>query len=152
VPDEWRRTCLSECEGAGILLRDSVPRWVADEGLGGAIAARIDNAAGSARAALEHFRGWLSDGSSSGASAGSGRYDCGSELFDLLLARGHWCSRASRELAADAASALDDALRVLHERARRAAAGGWPEVQQRLADAHPALPDYLPTYQRVWEA
>src|SRR6185295_11617933 len=37
-------------------------------------------------------------------------------------------------------------------RAGELASGGWPEVQERLADAHPATDDYLATYQRVWEA
>ena len=47
--------------------------------------------------------------------------------------RGHWCDRSRASSAADARSALDEALARLDERARQVAPGGWPEVQQRLA-------------------
>ena len=79
-------------------------------------------------------------------------YACGPELFDLLLARGHWCDRPRTTLAAEARQALDEALEQLHTRARAIARGGWPEVQQRLMGAHPAPDDYLPAYQRAWDA
>jgi len=81
-----------------------------------------------------------------------GGYGCGSDLFDLLLTRGHWCDRSRASLLTDARTQLDETLAVLEERARRIAAGGWPEVQRRLLDAHPTREDYLPAYQRVWNA
>jgi uncharacterized protein (DUF885 family) len=73
-------------------------------------------------------------------------------MFDLILTRGHWCERSRAALLAEAKDALDETLARLDERARQVAAGGWPEVQQRLLDAHPAREEYLPAYQRVWNA
>jgi hypothetical protein len=151
IPAQWRLKTLRECEGVEIVFRDSVPRWIALDGLTGAHAERVSRAAASARAALDVFRRWIHDARPASASAAGG-YDCGGELFDLLLTRGHWCRRPSQQLAAEASAALDDALAVLHERARRIAPGGWPEVQQRLANDHPTVDDYVETYQRLWNA
>jgi uncharacterized protein (DUF885 family) len=152
VPDEWRTKSLRECEGLEILFRDSVPRWLALESIGGASADRVRRAALAARTGLEDFRLWLKRNASTGGAGAPGRYDCGAALFDLLLTRGHWCSQSRKALAADAAAALDEALAALRERAQRVACGGWPEVQQRLVHRHPELHDYVPTYQRIWDA
>jgi len=149
IPGEWRARSLHECEGVEILLRDGIGLWIAAGSLGATEADRLDRAAGRARAGLEDFRRWLSTDSPEGTPA---LLACGAELFDLLLARGHWCTQSRPALAAEAGAALDDGLAVLHERARRAAPGGWSEVQRRLADAHPTVGDYLPAYQRTWEA
>src|SRR5439155_10467658 len=103
---------------------------------------------GKARAALADFRRWLERDAHA---APATRCACGPDLFDLLLTRGHWSNRTRGELQARAADALDEALACLRERARDAAPGGWPDVQQRLADAHPTAADYLATYQRIWD-
>src|SRR5205085_417888 len=47
--------------------------------------------------------------------------------------------------------ALADALNELDRRGRAAATGGWPEVQARLADAHPTTDQYLAAYRRIWD-
>jgi len=160
VLDEWRLKCLRECDGAAHLLRDGIPRWIALEGIDDSQADRLTRAGERAGAAFESFRGWLERGS--GPPAGgpaepqshdeNHRYACGPELFDLLLTRGHRCDRPRTALAAEAQQALDEALEQLHTRARTIAPGGWPEVQQRLMSAHPAPGDYLPAYQRAWDA
>jgi hypothetical protein len=173
VPDEWRVKCGRECDGADRLLRDGIGRWIALERIDDSSADRLKRAAERAGAAFESFRDWLERG---GPPAGpqlraqrserrweaghdvsqshdeNHRYACGAELFDLLLTRGHWCGRPRTTLAAEAKQALDEALEQLHTRARAIAAGGWPEVQQRLMSAHPAPDDYLPSYQRAWDA
>jgi uncharacterized protein (DUF885 family) len=145
VPDEYRVKCRRECDGAERLLRDGLPRWIATECLRDPLAQRLTKAAGHAGAAFDEFRRWLERG-------GHDRYACGSDLFDLLLARGHWCDRSRATLLSDAQDALEEALARLDQRARQIAPGGWPEVQARLMDAHPTCDDYLPTYQRVWDA
>ena len=144
VPDAWRLKSLRERHAAERLLRDGIPRWIAAESIHDARAHRLLNAAEGAGAALEEFRRWLERRSNNG-------YACGSDMFDLLLARGHWCERSRATLLAEARDALDEALARLAERARGVAPGGWPEVQQRLLDEHPTCDDYLPTYQRVWD-
>jgi len=147
VPDAWRLKCLRECHGASILLGDGIPKWIAGEHIDGALARHLSIAADGARAAVDEYRTWLET-----SHAAHGDYGCGSDLFDLLLTRGHWCERSRASLLTDARSQLDDTLARLDERARQVASGGWPEVQHRLFDAHATLEEYLPTYQRVWDA
>jgi Bacterial protein of unknown function (DUF885) len=150
VPHEWRVKALRECDGADRLLRGGIQRWIAVEcpgdGLAHHLAHHLTTAAERAGAAFDDLRRWLEDGREHDS------YACGSDLFDLLLMRGHWCDRSRASLSADAYEALGEALARLDERARQIAPGGWPEVQGRLADAHPTCDDYLPTFQRVWNA
>jgi uncharacterized protein (DUF885 family) len=146
VPDAWRLKSLRECDGADRLLGAGIAQWIAVEGLSAAIAERLTKAAQQAGAAFEHFRGWLGRA----AAAEHDGYACGPEFFDLLVARGHWCDRSRASLLNEAQDALDEALAQLDERARRVAPGGWPEVQERLLNAHPTADDYLSTYHRVW--
>jgi hypothetical protein len=170
VPAEWRVKCFRECDGADRLLRDGIGRWIAFERIDDSRTERLRRAAERAGAAFESFRDWLERGAGLAADRGPAtghgpakaghyvrrsdnhRYACGAELFDLLLARGHWCERPRTTLAAEAKQALDEALEQLHARARAIAPGGWPEVQQRLMSAHPAPDDYLAAYQREWDA
>jgi hypothetical protein len=146
IPHEWRAKCLRECDGAARLFGDGVRRWIAVESIDDRRANRLTQAAGQAAAAFDEFRHWLV------ADAGGDRYACGAALFDLLLARGHWCDRSRTDLGAEAREALDEALDTLETRARGAAEGGWPEVAERLADAHPTTDDYLAEYQKIWRA
>ena len=152
VLDEWRVKGLRECDGAGHLLRDGIPRWIALEGIDDKLAGRLTRAAEQAGAAFEGFRGWLERGAGTASRDVRHPYACGAELFDLLLSRGHWCKVPRTTLAAEAQQALDEALEQVHARARAIAPGGWPEVQERLLNAHPAADDYLASYQREWDA
>jgi Bacterial protein of unknown function (DUF885) len=150
VPDEWRLKALRECDGADRLLGESVARWMDAEPFDRPAAAQVDRllqAARRAREAFEDFRRWLIRDATP---ARPDDYACGSELSDLLLARGHWCMQTRASLLSDASDQLEDALARLDRDARAVAAGGWPEVQARLADTHPSTADYLPTYQRIW--
>ena len=154
LPHEWRVKCLRECDGADRLLGDGVARWIAVEGIDGVddpnrSGARLVRAAQAARSAFDGVRGWLTREL---PEAKPDRYACGPALFDALLARGHWCERRRADLMTEAKDALEDALARLHERAKHAAPGGWPEVQQRLLDAHATAAEYLGTYQNIWEA
>lgn len=149
VPDEWRAKALRECDGLERLLRHGIGRWIAVESIDAATAERLTTGADAALGAVHDFRRWLERDAGSASAA---RYAVGTDTFDLLLARGHWCERTRRDLAVEANAALDEALARLDERARAVAPAGWPEIQQRLADAHPSLDDYLPAYQRIWDA
>jgi hypothetical protein len=175
VPDAWRLKCLRECHGAEVLLVDGIPRWIAVEHIDDAVGSRLADAADAARAAVDAFQRWLEQAPGppkgghyvrdttaadvrrvrlqpdQGDAADSG-YACGADLFDLLLTRGHWCDCSRASLLTDARKQLDETLARLDERARQIAPGGWPEVQHRLLDAHPTRDEYLPAYQRVWNA
>jgi hypothetical protein len=145
VPDEWRAKALRECDGAERLVGDGLRRWVALESLAGD---RVLAAAERAGAAIEGFRRWLA---TDVPSAAADRYAAGSDFLDLLVARGHWCSASRRDLASAARHALDEALAALDQRARVAAPGGWPEVQDRLAAVHPTTDGYLAAFQQSWD-
>ncbi len=145
VPDEWRAKTLRECGGAARLLESGVDLWMANEAVSNP---DVTAALPAARAALEEFRSWLV----AAPAAAPSRYAVGPDDLALFVRRGHFCERSPAELLTDARAALDDALDVLSVRARRAATGGWPEVQARLADAHPATGDYLAAFQRTWDA
>jgi hypothetical protein len=149
VPDEWRIKTLGECDGADRLLGDGVRRWMAVDSIDEVRAASLVSAARRAQDGFDDIRRWLTRDV---APAAAKRYACGSDLFDLLLTRGHWCTRSRSELLSEARAALDEALARVDERAKHIADGGWPEVQARLSDTHPSTADYLPTYQRLWEA
>jgi uncharacterized protein DUF885 len=142
--DEWRAKALKECDGAQRIVGDGLRRWLASEGF---TDDRVREAAQGAAGAIDRFQQWLTgmpraDGDS---------YAAGGEMLDLLIARGHWCASGRRELAAAARDAFDRALSELDRRARAAAPGGWPEVQERLADRHPTTSGYLAAFQRTWD-
>ena len=147
TPEEWKAKCLRECDGADALVRNGITRWVAIDNIDDVTAKRLSRAAEAAGAAFDDFRRWVSDQCPSAPAA---RYACGPDLLDHLIRRGHWCAASLRDLSSEASAELDQALATLHDRAAAAAPGGWPEVQQRLADAHPTTAGYLDAYRNTW--
>ncbi|MEJ7812967.1 MAG: DUF885 family protein [Gemmatimonadaceae bacterium] len=148
APADWVRRARRECEGAAILFGPGVDTWLDRARASDALASLARRHADSARRAFEAFDTWLA----ALPPAPPERYACGAEMLDLLLARGHWCTRSRAELLADVRERLDDALARHDEMARATAPGGWPEVQERLAVQHPRATDYYAAYGRVWEA
>jgi hypothetical protein len=144
VPDTWRAKCVHECEGATRLLRQGVATWLEAESVGAPVLLRACEAAA---AAVDDYRHWLTTGL---PTAPDDRHAVGPEFFGRLLTRGHHCMQPAASLAAEAGEALDEAIARLDRRARSAAPGGYPEVQARLAEIHPAVTDYLSTYQQIW--
>jgi len=144
IPEEWRRKALKECDGTERLIAGGLPQWLAAESLDDD---GVRAAGTRACAAIDTFRRWLADAPLADESS----YAAGAEMLDLLLARGHWCAADRRELARAAQEALEHALAELVRRARAAAPGGWPEVQERLAAHHPSAVEYLPAFQRTWD-
>jgi hypothetical protein len=145
IPDQWRLKALKECDGALRIAGDGVRRWLAQESLADD---RVRPAADRACAAIEDFRRWLT---TDGHGAPAARYAAGPDLLDLLIARGHWCAAARRDLAEAANATLDAALAALEQRAGAAASGGWPAVQERLAAQHPSVSGYLGAFQKTWD-
>jgi hypothetical protein len=148
VPDEWRTKTLRECDGADKLLSIGIDRWITLEGFSPALAGRLSEAARAAQEGFAAFRNWLVGAPTAPAS----RLTAGPEFFGLCLTRGHWCRRDRSELAREAGDALEQALSGLDARARTLSPGGWADVQQRLTNDHPEISDYLPAYQRAWDA
>jgi uncharacterized protein DUF885 len=145
IPVEWRNKAARECDGAERLIGNGLRRWLALESLRDD---RVLPAVERACAAIDSFRRWLA---TDAPSAGDERYAAGPDLLDLLIARGHWCPIHRTELASAARNALEETLATLERRARAAAPGGWPEVQERLLAAHPTRDGYLAAFQRTWD-
>jgi hypothetical protein len=148
TPAEWRNKALRECEGAARIFGAGIDRWIAIESMPPALAERLSRASAKALDGLERFKSWLAGCSE----AAPDRYAAGPEMFERLLARGHWCTRSLADLGREADAAFDEALARLEERVRAGASGGWPEVQERLANRHPGVDDYLAAFQQVWDA
>jgi len=148
ICDAWRVKTLRECDGADRLLAVGIDRWIAAESIPAPLAESLTDSARQAASAVADFRAWLQRADPSPA----GRSAAGASFFELLLTRGHWIDRSRTDLLAEAEAALDEALARLEQDAKAVAPGGWSEVQQRLGDTHPAVTDYLPSYQRMWEA
>src|SRR5262249_1184748 len=105
VPTEWRLKTFRECEGADGRLKDGISRWVAVEQVPGDLCQRLQDGACLALAAVVSFRDWLERDAPAAGERDEG-HAAGGELFDLLLARGHWCDRSRADLAAEASAAL----------------------------------------------
>jgi hypothetical protein len=148
IPDEWRAKTLRECDGADALLATGVSRWITVDQIPDSVAVGLTGAAAGARTAFADFRRWVA----SAPAAPPSRLAAGADFFDLCLERGHWCTRGRQELAREAAESLDSAIAELDARSRKASPGGWPDIQDRLANDHPQADDYLNAYQRVWDA
>jgi uncharacterized protein (DUF885 family) len=147
VPDDWLARARRECEAAAILLDRGLPILLRSEPVASALADAVLAAAAPAQAAFADFAGWLTRDVTPNE-----RVACGPDFFDLLLARGHRCTRSRVDLLAEARAAIDEARARLDEYARRADPSGWPAVQSRLAELHPSPGDYLAAFQRTWDA
>jgi hypothetical protein len=128
VPESWVRRAMRDCAGGDALL------------------ARVQGAEVARRALARHAE-WLGAVAQSPDDAGS----CSTDFHDLLLARGHFCTRPRADLLAEARDALGVERARLDEMAR-AEGGSWPEVQARIAADHPAPDDYLAAFARTWDA
>lgn len=150
IPRSWILRALRECQGAGLLLGRGLDRLLGEAGAAPrAVAAELRAAARTADEGFREFARWLAEDV---ASDDSGRVGCGPELFDLLLRRGHWCRESSTDLLREARETLAAARVRLDEQAGRVDPGGWPGVQARLEADHPTAEDYLPTFERTWQA
>jgi hypothetical protein len=147
LPKAWADKARRECEGAIVLLTEGITRWIAEAKLGKRDAFRLHDAAAEARTAFRMFETRLG----LHPAAPDEAMACGPELYDLLLVRGHHCTRSRADLLAEAKD------RFAAERAQldvmaRDAAGSWEKVQAQLAAAHPSPDEYLASFHETWSA
>lgn len=147
IPAAWISKAVRECTGAAVLLARGIPRWLASGTVASGTARALLDSAAQADRGFADFSGWL--GSRSIAPDTS--LACGAALYDVLLDRGHQCSRSRAELLVEART------RFVEERARldelsRETAGSWPAAQALLANDHPTADDYLGAFARTWTA
>jgi hypothetical protein len=147
IPQPWMARALRDCDGASVLLDDGIERWIAEANLAPADATRLRSAATGARAALASFIARVTRETPAPDDAMA----CGPELFDLLLTRGHYCTRSRADLLGEART------RFAEERARldvmaREIADSWETAEDRLAADHPAPDEYLSMFGATWTA
>ena len=145
IPSAWKAKAVRECEGGKILFTRGIERWIADAKISDSSANDLRQAASAAFGAAAAFADWLRStpvGPDDAARAGP-------ELFDLLLMRGHHCSRSRNDLLADAKSRFASERAKLNEMAE-AMAGSWPAAQEQILSDHPPAEDYFDAFERIW--
>src|SRR5207253_991838 len=131
IPAAWTSKALNECEGAGVLVTRGIELWLATGAPSAATAGHLRAAAARAKGAFVQFCEWLATRSEAPVTAMA----CGSTMYDLLLARGHACTRTRAGGGAAARSRFAEERHCLDEMAE-SAAGSWAAVQEQLAADH----------------
>lgn len=153
----WMAKAVGECVTAVTLFKDALPAWMRAQSAAGAVADRqadrFCRAAVAAAGAFEDVRRWLNAlehpaGDTARDEEWRGRERAPRFLLDLLLRRGHWVTTSIDALYAEATAALDHECARLAELCRPH--GGWPEVQDRLAAAHPPADRWLARFHERW--
>ena len=145
VPRRWVDRAARDCEGAAVLLAEGVRRWTAALDLSASCTTDVLNAAAGASRYLSEF----ADSLRSQPEAPESAMSCGPDLFDLLLARGHFCLRSRTDLLAEARERIDAAQSELALMAR-AAGASWQDIQVRLAADHPQPDEYFKAFDWTW--
>jgi len=141
LPSPWVKRALRDCTGADLLFSNGIERWLGDP------SPSIRQAATRARDAFREFVEWI--GALPVASAET--MACGTKHYDLLLRRGHQCSRSRSELLTDAKRCLDEEVARLDEMCREARRT-FAEAQRELADDQPTSDEYLAEFGKQWIA
>ena len=76
---------------------------------------------------------------------------CGPDHFDLLLTRGHFCTRSRADLLTEARERFESARSELDLLAR-SVAGSWADAQLQLAANRPAPDEYFAAFDETWRA
>ncbi len=143
----WTDRARRDCQGGLLLLSSGLPRWIAAAALPPSLADDLRAAAGTACSAVSDFAEWLQARPAAPAAVAA----CGDSHFDLLLLRGHQCTRLAAELASEARERFRE-QRAQWEAAAIAAAGSWEAVQWQLSTQHAQASDFLPAFERIWRA
>lgn len=146
VPIAWTAKALRECEGAAILLDRGIDVWVDSATVVPTRDALCRIAAARAKVAVLQFAEWLRTRPDAPEEAMA----CGPVMYDVLLSRGHHCTRSRAELLVDAREAFTRARSRLDVLALDVA-DSWRAVQERLAADHPAPNDYIIAFTRTWK-
>jgi hypothetical protein len=146
VPRVWADRAIRETQGAEILLTRGLDAWLASDVHSLGSAARLRLAAAKARNAFASFGEWLR----SIPDAPEDALACGAGMYDVLLARGHHCTRSRADLLADARKQfVAEAARL--DVMARSIAGSWRAAQESLAADAPDADDYFSTFRRIWD-
>ena len=147
LPAPWIEKARRDCEGSRVLFSTGFERWLASVDLPPGTVSRLRDAVVDGRTRLRMFATPLE----SQPEAPESVMACGADMFDLLLTRGHFCTRSRADLLADARQRLS-AARAELERLARAVAGSWPDAQAQLATSRPAPDEYFAAFDATWHA
>ena len=143
----WIEKTLRECEGASILLSTGMERWLASAPASAQTVARARACAESARDAFQTLATRLA----SQPDPQPPTVACGPDLYDLLLTRGHFCTRSRADLLIEAKDRFETARADLAALAC-SAAGSWPNAQEQIAADHPTRDEYHSVFETTWQA
>lgn len=146
VPRAWIDRALREIAGAEILLTNGIEAWLASDVHSIGVAARLRIGAQRAREAFRMFAEWLR----TCRAAPSAAFACGPAMFDVLLSRGHHCSRTRADLLAEAKARFTEERAQL-DAAAKSIAGSWEAAQESLAANAPSADDFLSAFGRAWD-
>jgi hypothetical protein len=145
VPRPWAERALRDIAGAELLLTRGIEAWLASDVISIGVAARLRIGAQRAREAFRTFAEWLA----SCRAAPDIALACGAAMYDVLLARGHHCSRHRSDLLAEARARLSEERAQL-DVAAKSIAGSWQAAQESLAADAPSGDEFLSAFQRIW--
>ena len=148
LPRVWIDRATRDCDGAAVLLKNGMLEWI--RSIDPSVPERnpkLESALGG-NTSLRMFATPMAD---MHPEAPESTMACGPDLFDLLLSRGHFCTRSRADLLRDAKDRFDAAQAELQLLAR-SAAGSWAEAQVQLAADRPTPDEYFPAFDRTWVA
>jgi hypothetical protein len=145
TPAAWKARAIRDCEGAEILLTTGIERWIAATSIPAADSENLLRSAAKARRAFTSFVHRLESEPDAPESAMS----CGPDLFDLLLARGHFCTRSRDDLLRETRDRFDAAHAEL-ETLAHSVSGSLADAQAQLAQEHPTPDEYFAAFETTW--
>ena len=148
LPRPWVDRAKRDCEGADLLLKGGMLQWILSVEPSIQQRNRMYESALGGNVSLKMFSTPLDRVH---PEAPESAMSCGPDLFDLLLSRGHFCTRSRADLLADAKERFDGARAELDLLAR-SVAGSWAEAQIQLAADRPTPDEYFPAFDRTWHA
>jgi hypothetical protein len=148
APRAWKEKALRDRDGAEILMTTGVITWLTSAELPVSQRDRFYRTAASAQARVRSFMAHV-DGAQPDAPESA--MSCGPDLFDLLLNRGHFCTRSRADLLTEAKNRFESARADLDTLAR-SVAGSWPDAQVQIAADHPTPDEYHSAFEKTWQA
>ena len=151
----WIERTTRDGHGAELLFDAAMRRWIAPAAIEDRDRARLYDAFARGRGLVMSFGRRLSATASIRAHMRGG-YEtpasmaCGPDFFDLLLTRGHFCTRSRADLLKDARERFEAARAELDTLAK-STAGSWEQAQAQIAADHPTPDEYYTAFERTWQ-
>jgi hypothetical protein len=152
----WIGRATRDCNGADVLFDAAMRQWIAPAAIEDRDRARLYDAFARGRVRLRAFGRRLS-ATASVAAQMRGAYEtpasmaCGPDFFDLLLKRGHFCTRSRADLLKEARERFEAARAELDALAE-STAGSWAQAQAQIAADRPTSDEYYSTFEKTWQA